>query len=264
MELPKIPATVSILTRNSAETLLVALKSVEVFAEVIVCDGGSTDATLDIARQFGARVLEQDARFKNNEGRLVDFAGIRNAILAVATHPWHMYVDSDEYVSSSLIEEIRTLVTAESSGAYWVPRHYVYEGKEITCSIAYPNQQMRVFHRDSVIGFRKPIHERLMLRPNTIPGMLKNVLLVPVELDIDAVRVKTDRYIALELTRQAPITFVKVLTFIIAATKAILRYLYRFLTRMFCHGTRLPLAREWEPLRYELRLASAAIRKLSL
>jgi glycosyltransferase involved in cell wall biosynthesis len=55
--------TVAIPVRNGGETLartLAAIRSqiVEVEVELLVCDSGSTDASLDHAREYGARVIE--------------------------------------------------------------------------------------------------------------------------------------------------------------------------------------------------------------
>lgn len=259
MDAPKISATVSILTRNSSATLERALLSVSAFAEILVADGGSTDTTLEIARAYGARIIEQDAVLKDPNGRLIDFSGARNACLAAATFDWHVYVDSDEYASEELVEEIRELVARGAPGAYWVSRHYVHKGEEILCSVAYPNRQMRVFHRDVVLGFRKPIHERLELKAGARIGALESVLLVPVETNVTALRQKTDRYITLEIARQMPITFGKAWRSVMSASKACVRYPWRFLTRIFCRGRRMPLSYEWESLRYEVRLAARVV-----
>ena len=65
-----IHATVGILTFNSAQTLERALESVKDLAEIIICDGGSTDATREIALKYGARIIDQDKKFKNPNGSL--------------------------------------------------------------------------------------------------------------------------------------------------------------------------------------------------
>lgn len=262
METPKIPATVSVLTKNSAHTLERALKSVAGFAEIIVCDGGSTDATLDIAHLYGARILGQDDTFKDSTGRLIDFSGARNACLAVATYPWHAYVDSDEYFSQELVDEIRSVVGKNTPAAYWVPRHYVWEGKEIMCSPSYPNQQIRFFHADVVTAFRKPIHERIMVKEGTQAGVLSSCLLVPITDSLTESRTKTNRYIALEISRQKPITIGKVYREWRTALRTLVRFLWRSLATTGCVGARLPFAREWEGVRYQYMLALASLRAL--
>ena len=84
----KIPATVTVLTRNSGKTLERALASVRDFDEIIVCDGGSTDETLEIAHKHGARVIAQDGQFHDAKGKIYDYAGVRNQTLHAARHNW--------------------------------------------------------------------------------------------------------------------------------------------------------------------------------
>ena len=109
----KIPATIGILTYNSEKNLARALASVKDFAEVIIADGGSTDATLAIAREHGARVISQ-----SNPGHPIsDFAQERNLTLAAATQPWFFYLDSDEIMSPELVEYIRT-ITGDMKNSY--------------------------------------------------------------------------------------------------------------------------------------------------
>ena len=91
----RIPCTVGILTHNSAATLPRALESVRDFAEIIICDGGSSDETLAIAERFGARVIAQDRQFVDVEGRIVDYAGTRNQMLKGSSEQWFFFFDSD-------------------------------------------------------------------------------------------------------------------------------------------------------------------------
>ncbi|MEK7077146.1 MAG: glycosyltransferase family 2 protein, partial [Patescibacteria group bacterium] len=157
----KILCSVEILTRNSERTLERCLESVKDFAEIIVLDGGSTDRTRDIAGRFGARIVKQ---YETDEPlqEIDDFSEIRNKGLQLASLDWFMYIDSDEYLSSEAIEEIRAIVASSdpAAHAWWQPRKYVLNGKIIDCASTYPNIQMRFFHRSWVSGFIKPIHER--------------------------------------------------------------------------------------------------------
>jgi len=48
----KIKCSVGILTFNSGDNLEKCLKSLSDFDEIIVCDGGSADSTVEIAKKF--------------------------------------------------------------------------------------------------------------------------------------------------------------------------------------------------------------------
>jgi glycosyltransferase involved in cell wall biosynthesis len=236
-----IPCTVAILTKDSGQTLDRALASMRDFADIIVCDGGSTDDTLAIAAKYGARVIQQDRAYIDGEGRLSDFAGVRNQTLAAAQQPWFFFLDSDEYASPELVAEIRSAVSG-ASGAYWVPRKYVLDGVTIDCSITYPNRQMRFFHRDLAQRFIKPVHERILLKTGTEEKELSAPLLVPVTGDTRALRRKWNYYLALEHTGRGSISFRKWVLVALKQTGIAVLYVLRLLkVYLWCRGTRQPL-----------------------
>ncbi|MBQ6993312.1 MAG: glycosyltransferase [Lachnospiraceae bacterium] len=83
-------------TYNSEDTIEMALKSIreqdlpEESIEVLVIDGGSTDRTLDIARKYGATILENPKRFPEYAKRIG---------FAVASGRWIVMEDSDEVLT---------------------------------------------------------------------------------------------------------------------------------------------------------------------
>lgn len=157
-----IQATVGILTFNSGATLRRALESVKDFDDIVVCDGGSTDDTLRIAGEFGANIIEQDARYKNPDNTLRDYSGVRNQTLAAAKHEWFLYIDSDETISDGLRNEIRTVTQAPGDAlVYRVPIGIMMDGRYIRYSSNYPGYQTRFFNKRSGASFIHPAHERI-------------------------------------------------------------------------------------------------------
>ena len=72
--------------------------------EMIIVDTGSSDATIEIARSFGATVIERDWTG--------DFSEARNVSLDAATGDWFMYLDADEVLVADDVEKLRELLTA--------------------------------------------------------------------------------------------------------------------------------------------------------
>lgn len=177
MEQEKINCTVAVLTFNSGAGLRMCLSSVKEFAEIIVADGGSTDDTLSIAREYGAKIISQ-----SNPGfPISDFAKERQKTLDVATCPWFFYLDSDEIMTEELKEEIRKItnfptlpykvykVRYELSTPDFKKRYISYK----------PYFQTRFFHRDSGAYFIKKVHEKIALKKGEEMGVISASWLVP-------------------------------------------------------------------------------------
>lgn len=257
-----VSCSAAILTYNSEKNLQRALESVKTFSDIIVCDGGSTDATLDIAREYGVRIINQDSAYLDPSGYIRDFSGVRNQTLEAARESWFFFVDSDEYASSELVATIRDSVAGESC-AYWVHRKYEVSGVRIDCASTYPNKNMRFFHRDAVTNFIKPVHERISVREgapvHTLPESAP--LMVPVFETPQESRIKNRRYITAEIARSGPIT---VTEWIRRAWRRFLisgLYALRTLRSFGCKGKRMPLAYEWNRHWYHFVLTA---RELSL
>ncbi|MCL9972370.1 MAG: glycosyltransferase family 2 protein [Candidatus Pacebacteria bacterium] len=247
----RIKASVGILTFNNADTIERALESVKDFDDILLIDGGSTDATLEIAARFGARVVPQDQKFKDASGRIIDFSGVHNQHLSAAQYRWCLYIDSDEYLSQESVAEIRSIVerpiAPQDALVYELPRKTIINGVCIDCATAYPSYQKRFFHLDGVSGFIKPIHERINPKPGVRVAKLIHPQFVPLDLTPEAFYQKQRRYLALEVERHKNDTTWLWLTGVVyGSVRSSLAYLYRHIkVLLFCRGTPMPLWVEW-------------------
>src|SRR3989338_2126230 len=258
MKTQKISATLAILTPNSAATLTRALESAKDFSDIIICDGGSTDGTLDIAGKYGARILEQDKKFLNASGRLFDYAGARNQCLDASRENWFFFLDSDEYCGEDLIATIRSTVTERQEGAFWIERRYVRHGVVIDCATTYPNRQMRFFSKRSAEHFVKKMDERILLKDGVSAEILPGTLYVPFDMDISELRRKWDHQVAVDVAQRGSLTLWEFAGLTFGFAKVSLLYFLRLMRIMlFCHGTRMPFAFEMERHRLHLRLIAA-------
>src|SRR3989344_597367 len=175
-----IPASVGILTLNSAKDLARALLSVAPFADKYICDGNSTDGTQEIARSHGARIVKQ-IDTDEPEQKVTDFGAVRTTCLNAAEYDWYLRLDSDEYLSPEAVEEIRSIVSDPNPPfkVYKIPRKYVWQGKVIDDTITYPNRQIRFFKRSATHGYTKITHERLVVPQDEPVGLMRGTMLVP-------------------------------------------------------------------------------------
>jgi glycosyltransferase involved in cell wall biosynthesis len=144
--------TACIITYNEADRVEACLKSVSFCDEVVVVDSHSTDATRELAKGLGARVIERD---------WPGYRSQKQFAIESASNDWVLCLDADERVSESLRVEIEALRTGGFAGfAGWlVPRITDYFGRFLRHGNAYPDRLIRLFdrRRGGWIGYE--IHE---------------------------------------------------------------------------------------------------------
>ncbi len=266
MNKEKISCSVGILSFNSERGIRKALESVKDFAEIIICDGGSTDKTTEIAKEFECKIIFQDQKFKYENNRIRDFSGVRNQMLEASNYLWFFYVDSDESLTNEVVSEVREIIEKNTSPSlYWVPRKYVIDGKIIDCASTYPSKQMRFFHREAGDKFIKTIHERIDPKPDYPVLSLKNFMLVPQSGNVEEIRKKWDYYVNLECERRPKISFMDWLKVCLENLKISLLFAFRSLRNIFfCRGSKMLFALEWERHRYHFNLCKNLFKNIKL
>ncbi len=152
--------SVIVLTKNEARHIKACLDSIRGFAdELLVFDSHSDDATLELAKEAGARVCQRP--FDN-------YPNQRNAALAVAQYNWVFFIDADERADSAVGGEIRAVIAraeADPNGPvlYWIPRKNYIFGRWIRYAGWSPDYQPRLMRRDRVhFDPTRPVHELVM------------------------------------------------------------------------------------------------------
>ncbi|MDT0185739.1 glycosyltransferase family 2 protein [Microbacterium sp. ARD31] len=97
----QIPVSVLVQTKNEEVGIRACLEGLADFDEVIVVDSNSTDATVRIATDMGARVVNFDwnGRYPKKKQWQLDNVPVRNT--------WVLFMDADETPSAELIAELR-------------------------------------------------------------------------------------------------------------------------------------------------------------
>lgn len=126
--------SVLILTLNEEVNLADCLASCAWSDDIVVFDSLSSDRTVDIARERGARVVQRP--FDN-------YAAQRNAALGTVTykHPWVLMVDADERVPADLAAEIAAVVAraGDEVALFRMRRKDYFLGKWLRRSSGYPS-----------------------------------------------------------------------------------------------------------------------------
>lgn len=148
--------SVVVITKDEESAIGRCLDSVRWADEIVVLDSGSTDRTVEIAREHGARV-EVSADWPG-------FGPQKNRALALAGGEWVLSLDADEWVPEDLAAEIRAAIAAPDGHAgFELPRSSSFCGREMRHSGWWPDHILRLFRRDAARFSEDIVHERVLL-----------------------------------------------------------------------------------------------------
>lgn len=131
--------TVILLSYNSQDTLGATLASARRIAdEIFVVDSFSNDRTVELARNFGATVVQH---------AFEDYGAQRNwAIDSLPiTRPWQLHLDADEWMDDQLVASILTLPNEPAHTGYFVPRYLRFLGRVLRHGGMSPTWHLRLF-----------------------------------------------------------------------------------------------------------------------
>lgn len=147
--------SVAMIVKNEAKNLAATLTAIgtlgSLVSEVCVYDTGSTDDTVAIARQWGAKV--QEGHWDD------DFARARNAAIDMCSTPWVLIVDADEHVRANVGDLRRTLrqaLTARSTAVDALGVTVSDVGTEGQVVNAWPSRRLL---RPSRAHYKGSVHE---------------------------------------------------------------------------------------------------------
>jgi glycosyltransferase involved in cell wall biosynthesis len=170
--LPRERITACLIVQDEQEHLPAALESVAFCDEVVVVDGGSTDATIELARAAGARVIENP---------WPGYAKQRNVALDAASGEWVIEVDADERVCPRLRASLEAMLAAPPEGVSLAlcPLRHRFLGRLIGPSAKYPAYRSRIFRPGAYRhDERREVHEGVepRERPVILEGDLEHEL----------------------------------------------------------------------------------------
>ena len=161
-----INISVAIITFNEEKNIKRCIESVDFCDEIVVVDSLSSDNTCQIAKDLGAKVIDQK------------FLGhIAQKQLAVdnCTNDWVLSLDADEELSLQLQEEIKELIQQPlKCDAYIMPRVSFHLGRWIRHGGWYPDAKIRLFDKNKAYWGGYNPHDKVIV--NGIVGKLKGDL----------------------------------------------------------------------------------------
>lgn len=123
----KIPISVLVQTKNEERGITRCLAALGDFDEVIVVDSNSTDHTVRLAEETGARVVNftWNGSFPQKKQWQLEHVETR--------HDWVLMLDADEYPTPELVSELAAISNdpAEDRVAFDLPIAYYFAGRRL-------------------------------------------------------------------------------------------------------------------------------------
>jgi glycosyltransferase involved in cell wall biosynthesis len=131
--------TIAIPVRNEEKNILGCLKEIghDFAKKIVVIDSGSTDNTKEIAKNFGAEVINFIWNGK--------FPKKRNWFLRYHTPEtkWILFLDADEHLTNDFKNELRGKISDDDKQGYWLTYTRYFMGRELKGG--YPLRKLALF-----------------------------------------------------------------------------------------------------------------------
>ena len=150
MDNPAHGLSVIMIAKNSEQYLPVVLRSLrDVADEIVLVDTGSTDTTVEIARNHDCRIFE----FPWSD----DFAAAKNFGIEQARFSWILNVDTDEVLYDKKAKDIlASALLDDTVSAYIIWLDNLFDSGRMA-----PAKGLRLFRNDRRIRFTNPVHESI-------------------------------------------------------------------------------------------------------
>ena len=181
-EPPKITALVT--TYNEEKNIERCLNTVKWADEILVVDSFSSDKTVEICKQFGAKVIQREYDYAASQ---------KNWAIPKATHQWIFLLDADEEVDIIIEKELREILQSRiKHSAFWLKRKNYFLKQHIRFCGWQNDRVVRFFHRDHHRYEDKRVHAEIFGSKQM--GVLKTVIKHHTAQTLEAYIKKINRY----------------------------------------------------------------------
>lgn len=133
--------SVAIVACNEAENIRRTLASLAPLTldEIVLVDSGSTDGTLEIAREYNSTIYQKP---------WPGYGPGVNSALDLCTNTWILNLDADEPITPALAAEINSLLASTPQfDGYTIPRLNLIFGRWMRHGGLYPDRKLRLFRK---------------------------------------------------------------------------------------------------------------------
>lgn len=141
------------INKNGGKKLAGCLESLKFCDEILLIDSGSTDDSVSIAKEIGARIIRAESS---------GFSDSRNIGAGEAKGEWLLYVDADERVSDKLRKQIEVATSktpCDDVNSYKIYRRNIILGKWLKYGDWWPDPAHRLIRKSALIEWKGELHE---------------------------------------------------------------------------------------------------------
>ncbi|HWU42849.1 MAG TPA: glycosyltransferase family 2 protein [Bdellovibrio sp.] len=179
----KLPISLVIIALNEEAHIERCIRSAPFVDDIVVVDSFSTDRTVEIAQNCGARVFQEKWR---------GFGPQKAFAAEQAKNSWVISLDADEALSSELAAEIlERFSDLNPEAGYLFPRKSYHLGRWINHGGWYPDYQLRLFNKNKSQWNSAALHEKVEVKEKQL---MKSDLLHWVFENLSDQVVTNDRY----------------------------------------------------------------------
>jgi len=152
------------IVKNEEKHIKCALNSVKGLAnEIIVVDSGSTDNTLNIAKQFTDKIYTNS---------WPGYGPQKNFAVSKTNCDFVLQIDADEEVTPDLAKEIKSILSQPKFDYYWLGIVTEFIGRPLK---HLSGNNLRLFNRSAAQWDDKKIHEQVIKKENGYPVKYSSV-----------------------------------------------------------------------------------------
>ena len=151
-EKSELKITATVITKNEEDNIAECLTSLTWTDEIVVLDSGSTDRTVEIAKEFTDKVYVESWRGQGHQ---------KNRAVELAQGPWIFSIDADERTTPELADEIRQAIKNADYKVYALKRKNFYKNQWIRHCGWWPDWVKRLYRKDEVFFSADIIHESI-------------------------------------------------------------------------------------------------------
>lgn len=149
------PISVFVITLNEEAHLDEVLASVKGVEEIVIIDSGSTDRTIEIAKQHGARVVHND---------WPGYAKQKEFGIQQCSHNWILNLDGDEVLPEGGLQMIRERIAQGDINGIWIHHDDIFMGHSLRK--ARHHKYRRVYRKDKChMNTDVLVHEHIEVEP---------------------------------------------------------------------------------------------------